>query len=312
MKQINILLLGAGGDIGQSVFKILKEIDLIKTIVGTDININSASSLLFDQYYQVPKCNKEDYISVISKIIIEEKITLIFPISEPEIRHFFQKRINFINDIPLVLANSLSLSTALDKLKTVEFLKQFNLPYPKTQRQDENLILNYPIIAKSNAGSGSKSIILVEDEFDLNYVKRKFPNHILQQFLPEDEGEYTCGLFCSSKGIIRHIVFRRDLMSGFSVFGQIVENDSIDRLLVKIATKLNLRGSINVQLRIVNGIPYVFEINPRFSSTVRFRDLFGFKDVLWIIEDQLNKEISIYTPPKKGSKFYKGFNEYIV
>ena len=69
MKQINILLLGAGGDIGQSIFKILKEIDWIKSIIGTDININSASCLIFDQYYQVPKCNHEDYISVISKII---------------------------------------------------------------------------------------------------------------------------------------------------------------------------------------------------------------------------------------------------
>ena len=312
MKQINILLLGAGGDIGQSIFKILNEIDWIKTIVGTDININSASSLIFDQYYQVPKCIHEDYSSVISKIIIDEKITLILPVSEPEIRYFFQKGINFINDIPLVLVNPLTLSTALDKFKTVEFLKQYNLPYPKTQRQDDQLTLNYPIIAKSNTGSGSKSIVLVEDELDLNYVKRKFPNHILQQFLPEDEGEYTCGLFCSSNGEIRHIVFKRDLMSGFSVFGQIVENDSIDQLLVKIATKLNLRGSINVQLRIVNGSPYVFEINPRFSSTVRFRDLFGFKDVLWVLEDQLEYTLSSYKKPLKSSKFYKGFNEYIV
>ena len=312
MKKINILLLGAGGDIGQSIFKILKEIDWILTIIGTDININSASCLIFDQYYQVPKCNHEDYISVISKIIIDEKITLILPVSEPEIRYFFHKEINFINDIPLVLPNSLSLFTALDKLKTVEFLEQHNLPYPKTHRQDEQFILNYPIIAKSNTGSGSKSIILIEDELDLNYVKRKFPNHILQHFLPEDEGEYTCGLFCSSNGEIRHIVFKRDLMSGFSVFGEIIENDSIDRLLVKIATGLDLRGSINVQLRIVNGLPYVFEINPRFSSTVRFRDLFGFKDVLWVLEDHLKHKLSGYKKPLKNRKFYKGFNEFIL
>lgn len=312
MKQINILLLGAGGDIGQSIFKILKEIDWVNSIIGTDINVNSASKLIFDQYFQVPKCNKEDYISAISKIIIKKKITLILPVSEPEIRYFFHKGINFINGIPLILSNNLSLTTALNKLKTVEFLEQHNLPYPKTQRQDEQLTLNFPIIAKSNTGSGSKSIILIEDELDLNYVKRKFPNHILQQFLPEDEGEYTCGLFSSSNGEIRHIVFKRDLMSGFSVFGQIIENDSIDRLLVKIAIGLNLRGSINVQLRIVNGLPYVFEINPRFSSTVRFRDLFGFKDVLWVLEDHLKYRLSSYKKPLKNRKFYKGFNEFII
>ena len=312
MKQINILLLGAGGDIGQSIFKILKEIDWIKSIIGTDININSASKLIFDQFYQVPKCTHEDYISVISKISIDEKVTLILPVSEPEIRYFFHKGINFINGTPLVLVNSLTLFTALDKFKTVEFLKQHNLPYPITQQQDEQLILNFPIIAKSNTGSGSKSLILIEDELDLNYVKKKFPNHILQQFLPEDEGEYTCGLFRSSSGEIRHIVFKRDLMSGFSVFGQIIENDSIDQLLDKIAIGLNLKGSVNVQLRIVNGLPYVFEINPRFSSSVRFRDLFGFNDVLWVLEDQLNNRLSDYKKPLKNRKFYKGFNEFIL
>lgn len=312
MKKINILILGAGGDIGQSIFKILKEINWIKSIVGTDININSASSVLFNKYYQIPKCINDNYISVISKIIVDEKITLIFPVSEPEIRYFFNKRINTINEIPLVLVNSLSLYTGLDKFKTVEFLKQNNLPYPKTQRQDEKLTLNYPIVAKSNTGSGSKSIILVEDELDLNYVRRKFGNHILQEFLPEDEGEYTCAVFCSSKGEIRHIVFRRDLMSGFSVFGQIVESESINQLLIKIAKALNLKGSINVQLRVVNKTPIIFEINPRFSSTVRFRDLFGFKDVLWVLEDQINSEISIYKKPPTGSKFFKGFNEYII
>ena len=132
MKKINILILGAGGDIGQSIFKILKEINWIKSIVGTDININSASSVLFNKYYQIPKCINDNYISVISKIIVDEKITLIFPVSEPEIRYFFNKRINTINEIPLVLVNSLSLYTGLDKFKTVEFLKQNNLPYPKT------------------------------------------------------------------------------------------------------------------------------------------------------------------------------------
>ena len=47
----------------------------------------------------------------------------------------------------------------------------------------------------------------------------------------------------------------------------------------------------------MNGKPYVFEINPRFSSTVRFRDLFGFKDVLWVLEDEIKTVISSYNKP---------------
>lgn len=312
MKSKNILLLGAGGDIGQSIYKILSEIKWIQKTVGTDININSASSLMLDKFYRVPKCHDLEYIEKISQIIEDENISLILPVSESEISYFFQNTIDSINNIPLILPNFYSLSIGLDKLKTIKFLMDNNLPYPKTQKQIANLDLDYPLIAKSRTDSGSKSIIKVDDELDFKYVNRKFPHHILQEFLPEDEGEYTCGLFRSSKGEIRHIIFKRDLLSGFSVFGEVVENESINQLMVKIAKLLKLNGSINIQLRIVKGTPYIFEINPRFSSTVRFRDLLGFNDVLWVLEDKLNSEISIYKKPHNGSKFFKGFNEYIT
>ena len=78
-----------------------------------------------------------------------------------------------------------------------------------------------------------------------------------------------------------------------------------------MAEKLDLNGSINVQLRLRDNVPLVFEINPRFSSTVLFRHLFGYKDVLWAIEDKLHIPLSSYHPPANGGKFYKGFQEYI-
>ena len=140
----------------------------------------------------------------------------------------------------------------------------------------------------------------------------KFPNYVLQQYLPDDQGEYTCGLFRSTNGEIRYIVFKRELKSGYSVSGEIVDNESINNLLVSIANLLNLKGSINIQLRIVNDIPYIFEINPRFSSTVRFRDMFGFRDVLWVLQDNLKQKISDYHKPNAGAKFFKGYKEYIL
>ena len=79
----------------------------------------------------------------------------------------------------------------------------------------------------------------------------------------------------------------------------------------KLAEKLNLIGSINIQLRIRGDEPVIFEINPRFSSTVLFRYLFGFKDLEWSIQDLLDHEIGDYTKAKEGRMFYKGFKEYI-
>ena len=59
-------------------------------------------------------------------------------------------------------------------------------------------------------------------------------------------------------------------------------------------------------------MPVVFEINPRFSSTILFRHLLGFKDMEWSIQEFLGEEISNFIKPQVGKCFYKGYNEYIA
>ena len=66
-----------------------------------------------------------------------------------------------------------------------------------------------------------------------------------------------------------------------------------------------------MQLRISENSPKVFEINPRFSSTVFYRHLFGFDDLIWSIEDRLGLELSDNRQHVIGKKFYKGYQEYI-
>ena len=80
---------------------------------------------------------------------------------------------------------------------------------------------------------------------------------------------------------------RRRLSSSVTSFAQVVNNPLIEALCVNIADSLDLFGSINVQLRLVgDNVPMVFEINPRFSSTVGMRHSIGFCDVIWSIEEQ--------------------------
>jgi len=74
---------------------------------------------------------------------------------------------------------------------------------------------------------------------------------------------------------------------------------------------LELIGAINVQLRMKDNEPYIFEINPRFSSTVGFRHRMGFQDFLWSIEHALGLQISDYTPPPIGTKIYRVGQEII-
>ena len=309
--KINVLVTGSGGDIGQSVFKCLKEISFIGNIIGTDISLATASIFLCDKMVEVPKCNESKYLDELKQVVKTNEIGIIIPISEAEISFFFTNKLFKIHSAKLIMPNVKSLRIGSDKLKTSLFLKNNNLSYPKTFLVNESFELQYPFIVKSRFGNGGKELFIVESTKQLSLIKNNYPGHIAQELIGNDQNEYTCGLFRSSKKEIRTIIFKRQLTGGFSSFGEVINSPIIEEYLNKIAEVLDLNGSINIQLRLSNFQPKVFEINPRFSSTVRFRYLLGFEDVKWVLEDELGLNISNYTSVKEGRKFYKGYNEFI-
>lgn len=210
------------------------------------------------------------------------------------------------------MASPESLEVGFDKLITADFLKKENLPFPITHSIETiDIIEKFPVILKSRTGSGSSNVSVVMDNDTFISIKKSNSDFIVQEFLEGDNGEYTCGVFRSKAGIIRSIILKRELMGGFTGYGEVIENKEIDIVLHQIAEKLKLIGCINVQLRLTSKGPVVFEINPRFSSTVRFRHLFGFKDLEWSIEDKIGIPISDYKETAIGKRLYKGFNEYI-
>lgn len=310
--KLNILVTGCGGDIGQSVGKILNEYSIVNNLYGCDISDKNAAKFIYSNFFLGLPCKDPNYINNLEKIVKEKNIDFIIPISEPELRFLSKENISKIGNAELILASAEALEVGFDKLNTADFLKKENLPFPISHSvEDIESVEKFPVIMKSRTGSGSSNVSIVRDNDTFISIKNGNPDFIVQEFLDGDNGEYTCGVFRSKNGIIRSIILKRELMGGFTGYGEVIANKEIDKLLHDVAEKLNLIGSINVQLRLTTKGPVVFEINPRFSSTVRFRHLFDFKDVEWSIEDKLGLPISDYTETAIGKKLYKGFNEYI-
>lgn len=312
--KLNVLVTGCGGDIGQSIGKILSNSEYVLKLVGCDISDKNPAQFIYDTFLTSLPCSDDKYLTDLKSLIKLHEIDLIIPASEPEIRFFSKKNItSHIGKSKLICANKQSLKTGFDKLSTAKFLEENKLPFPVTESLATfKGLFDFPFVVKSRTGSGSSNVYIVKDIETLDYLKTKSGEYIAQEYLPEDKGEYTCGLFRSSQGIIRSIIFKRSLTGGYSSYGEVIHNKEIKNLLIEIAHKISLEGSINVQLRLTIKGPIIFEINPRFSSTVLFRHLFGFKDLLWSIEDKMNMDLSEYIGVASGRKFYKGFNEYIV
>ena len=310
---LNILVTSCGGDIGLSLGKLLK--DLGHVTFGMDISSFSAAKFVFDHFDLGIKCSEPDYLRKIETFIEVNQIDVLIPASEPEQKWYTDK---YHEDNPsilgakVILANKKSREIGFNKKHTSDFLKQKSLPYPKIYSVLDDGI-NFPVIGKPLAGAGSNRIFMVNHIDEMKYLTEKYDDLLFQEYLDDSMGEFTCGLYRSSRNEVRHIIYKRELSEGgYSNYGEVVENILIDNLLIALAKDLDLLGSINVQLRIHKDVPVVFEINPRFSSTVYFRHLMGFKDVLWSLQDcYFGLPISDYVKPKVGSKFYKGFEEFI-
>ena len=311
MKKYNIVVTGCGGDIGQSIGKILKESPLFEKVIGADVTDEHAGKFIFDEMIKLPLCSSLDYIESLEKLIQQFNIDLVLPISEPELRMLTEQEIesDFLST-KLICANLKSRHVGFDKLMTSDFLKQSNLPFPETFVISTKSPAQLPLILKSRKGSGSKSVFILNDIDEFGFYQKKYPDFIAQELIAGDPDEYTCGLFRSKKNEIRSVIYKRKLVDSYSGYGEVVENNSISELLHSIATNLDLRGSINVQLKLSEKGPCVFEINPRFSSTVKFRHMMGFKDLIWSVEDAVGQPLSNFTSPQVGTKFYKGFYEY--
>jgi carbamoyl-phosphate synthase large subunit len=308
-----VLITGCGGDIGQSIGKILKsKSEIFSLVIGADLHKDHAGKFIFDECHIVPRCDADSYQLEVSELIEKNEIDIVIPISEPELRQMekHQYQDDFF-DKPAIMANLQSLQVGFDKKLTAEFLEYHELPFPETFLISDYHKKKYPVLIKSRDGSGSKSIHLVHNQDELKLYQKIYPDFIVQEFLIDQGGEFTCGLFRSTSGEIRDIIFKRKLMGGFSGFGIREEHPMISKLLYKLATLLDLKGSINVQLRLVDGIPVIFEINPRFSSTVLFRHLMGYEDVIWSIQDKFKMSLDIYQINQSINKFYKGFSEYV-
>jgi len=306
----NILVSGANGDIGIGLARILIQ-EGIENTYGCDIKNDSWGGCVFKEIIQVPKANSEYYIDAVKKIILKFNIDLFIPSSEAEIKVINDLAVpaEHILNCPVLLADSNTINLALDKFETAKFLKENLLDYPWTMDAEVNLPESVPCIYKPRSGQGSKGIEVVCDIDRAIELKGK-SGYIFQELLAPDNQEYTCGIYRGKMAGTRVILFKRTLVGGLTGSGIVVENSKIENYVKDIAQLLGLKGAVNMQLRLTSRGPVLFEINPRFSSTVVFRHKLGFKDLIWAIEELAGQMASEYNPPIVGTKFYRGYAEY--
>ena len=310
---MNILVTGIAGDIGNGIGRILRASGFAAKLIGCDLHNQHGGQFVFDACELLPRSGMPGYIEGLLRIIKRHEIELIVPTSEPELRLFSELGISSIEGTPLLMANSKAREVGFDKLNTARFLALNGLPFPWTETVADNDPEELPCIVKSRFGAGAQEVRTIQSPDLVSAYRQIFTEHIWQECLGTAEEEYTCGVYRSIAGDVRSLVFRRRLSAGVTTYGEVVVNPEIDHLCSQIAAALDLNGSINIQLRLTGRGPVVFEINPRFSSTVVFRHKLGFEDVVWSICEMFGRNLPEYnTKSKVGTKIVRNFEEIII
>ena len=307
---MKFLITGAHGDIAQSIFRILRSSYKKSIIDGTDLKISGASEFLFNKIYKVDYPSNKNYLRDIKKI--SNNYQIIIPTSESEII-FFSKNLKKFKNNSILINTPEIINTFTNQLKTHAFLKKNNFSVPSfCLKLSKIKKFSNTFFLKKNFGHGNQGYKIIDSQKEFKKLtKLKKDDWIIQEFLDDNYKEYTCAV--TQLGEFRDvIILNRRLNKGYTYFAEEVNNVSLKNTLLELAKKINLNGSINVQLKIKKNKYAIFEINPRLSSTVMMRHLLGFKDCLWWIDYVLNNKLPKHSYKVKNRRLLKFFDEKYV
>ena len=301
-----VLITGMGGDIAQGIATILRESYPDYYLVGTDLSEYNAAKFFVDSLYIVPSADLTlDYIADLKKIIESESIDIVIPTTESELRVLELETCDS-SDASFITCGKKVIEIGIDKLKTIDYLASLGLHVPWTQLASTGIPNRFPCILKDRFGSGSRNLFIVSCKDDAKYLSEKYSNSVFQELLLPDDKEVTCAVYRDQNNNVAVLQLLRRLTGGFTSWAKVINSSEIQKICVTIAEALSLKGSMNIQLRITNEGVRIFEINPRFSSTVLMRHRMGFSDVLWAIEEVNGKSVQLKDVEigKIGARFY--------
>ena len=275
-----VLITGVGGGVGQSVLKSFQG-STYETI-GTDASPLATGLYTATRGYLVPMSNDPIYIDHIIDLCRKEDVRILFPGMEEDVKSFAANtdRMRAAGLIPVV-SSPMVVAIADDKLKTARFLEENAFPFPVTHRlsDDASSAMPLPLILKPMLGGArSKGVykVTTREQFERLRAQLDPFAYVAQEYIEGDE--YTCGTVNFDGRCHGAILMRRDLRDGDTYRAFVVNDPALESHVRKLAEALQPFGPCNFQIRIRDGVPYLFEINARCSGTTGCRSLAGFNE----------------------------------
>lgn len=248
----------------------LRDLRLAGSVHVTDVNPLSPTMLVADRAHLVPLSEDPGYVDAILELCLREGIGLVIPTIDDELPIFSEAAQRFA-DIGVKVAVSDAFVTSLcnDKFATSAHLLAHGVPaaeawLPDTLPEE----VRFPVFVKPRFGRGSVGAFRADTPRHLDFFLSYVPNAVIQEYLSGPE--YTIDLFCDFEGQPLSAVPRERavIRAGVIDRGRTVADPQLIGLALDTARALTFKGACNIQCRVVDGRPVIFEINPRFSGGI--------------------------------------------
>ena len=297
-----VLVAGIGGaSLGTELLKCLRLAGRYR-VFGCDI-----SPLAFGHYQE--GCEKtfcvdrQRYLESVLEVCLSVGVKFLIPGGEEPMRLLGEAREELTTaGVRLAMNSPEVVHTCSDKEQTVEALRAhgFDLPLTLRPQGSEDLeAMTFPCVVKPSRDSGGSSFVFVADDAHdarlyLHYLAKNGKRALVQEYLPEDEGEFTIGVLSLPDGrVASSIALKRCFPCKLSVqlrtrsvlissgYSQGIIDDFPEHRATaeRIARALGSTGPLNIQGRVRAGVLVPFEINPRFSASSYLRALAGRNEV---------------------------------
>jgi len=288
MKKYNILAFPCGSEIGLELFNSLqycKELNLI----GLS-SVSDHGKYVYNNYIgDCPFLNDDNFITFVKDIVKKYNIDYIYPCLDLAI----EKLKKHEQDLGCKVIGSPYKTTEifLSKKKTYDYFKDI-LPVPFML--EKNNVKQYPIFSKPEIGSSSRGTIKIENNEDLEYWSKKYPNNLLLEYLPGEE--YTVDCFTDKNRNLKFIGPRKRarISNGISVGSYNIVDESLNKLAHIINNNIEINGSWFFQVKKDKFNNYkLLEIASRFGGSSILNRVLGVNFAYLNILNEIYDNISI-------------------
>lgn len=260
-------------------------------VLAADMDALAPGLFLADKGFVIPGGNDPAFGPAILQICREEEVDAVFPLVDEEL--LTVARLG--SEIGVVmLPETAFIETCLDKYILMEQLAKHGIPIPKTRLASEGVAdLKWPLVVKPRTGRGSRDVHIVSGTSELDAILSDTTYELDALLIQEciAGAEFTVSVVAWKDGITQVVVPKEILCKrGITKLAVTRANQAINDVCRKVQDCLRPDGPINVQLMLEanSGVPRIFEINPRYSTSTTLTVQSGVEEMYGLLLQAVN------------------------